>query len=63
MSNVRDLTGSIVALVTPFKANGDVDFEALDRLVDFHLANVQSRKLYVLHYQLLCPILILELLL
>ena len=39
MSNVRDLTGSIVALVTPFKDNGDVDFEALDRLVDFHLEN------------------------
>ena len=39
MSNVRNLTGSIVAIVTPFKENGDVDFEALDRLVDFHLAN------------------------
>ncbi len=39
MSNVRNLTGLIVALVTPFKDNGDVDFEALDRLVDFHLAN------------------------
>ena len=39
MSDVRNLTGSIVALVTPFKDNGDVDFEALDRLVDFHLAN------------------------
>ena len=39
MSNVRNLTGSIVAIVTPFKENGDVDFESLDRLVDFHLAN------------------------
>ena len=29
MSNVRDLTGSIVALVTPFKENGDIDFDAL----------------------------------
>ena len=38
-TNVRDLTGSIVALVTPFKDNGDIDFESLDRLVDFHLAN------------------------
>lgn len=37
--DVRNLTGSIVALVTPFKANGDVDFAALDRLVDFHLEN------------------------
>ncbi len=38
-TDVRSLTGSIVALVTPFKDNGDVDFAALDRLVDFHLEN------------------------
>ncbi len=37
--DVRKLTGSIVALVTPFKDNGEIDFPALDRLVDFHLAN------------------------
>lgn len=37
--DIHDLKGSIVALVTPFKENGDVDFDALDRLVDFHLAN------------------------
>lgn len=37
--DIQDLKGSIVALVTPFKENGDVDFDALDRLVDFHLAN------------------------
>lgn len=30
--------GSYVALVTPFKANQEVDFEAYGRLVDFHLA-------------------------
>jgi 4-hydroxy-tetrahydrodipicolinate synthase len=29
--------GSIVALVTPFKDNFDVDFDAYGRLVDFHL--------------------------
>ncbi len=29
--------GSIVALVTPFKSNFDVDFDAYGRLVDFHL--------------------------
>lgn len=39
MSDIRNLTGSIVALVTPFTEAGDVDFKALDRLVDFHLAN------------------------
>lgn len=37
--DVRNLTGSIVALVTPFKQNGEIDFAALDRLVDFHLEN------------------------
>lgn len=37
--DVRNITGSIVALVTPFKDNGEVDFAALDRLVDFHLEN------------------------
>ena len=31
------ITGSIVALVTPMKSNGDVDWDALDKVVDFHL--------------------------
>ncbi|MGN6731803.1 MAG: dihydrodipicolinate synthase family protein, partial [Candidatus Binatia bacterium] len=31
-------TGSIVALVTPFK-NGAVDWQSLEGLVDFHLQN------------------------
>lgn len=31
--------GSIVALVTPFTAQGEIDFEAVDRLVDFHCSN------------------------
>ncbi len=31
--------GSIVALVTPFTERGEIDFAALDRLVDFHLEN------------------------
>lgn len=30
--------GSIVALVTPFKEDGVIDFEAYGRLVDFHLS-------------------------
>ena len=29
--------GSIVAIVTPMKANGDIDLDALDKLVDFHI--------------------------
>jgi 4-hydroxy-tetrahydrodipicolinate synthase len=31
-------TGSIVALVTPMEANGAVDYDALDALVEFHIA-------------------------
>ncbi|MDO6562534.1 4-hydroxy-tetrahydrodipicolinate synthase [Amphritea sp. 1_MG-2023] len=31
------ITGSIVALVTPMNSNGEVDWDALDKLVDFHL--------------------------
>jgi 4-hydroxy-tetrahydrodipicolinate synthase len=33
------ITGSLVALVTPMKDNGDVDWDALDKIVDFHLDN------------------------
>ena len=32
-------SGSIVAIVTPMQADGAVDFDALDRLVDFHVDN------------------------
>ena len=32
-------SGSIVAIVTPMQSDGAVDFTALDRLVDFHVAN------------------------
>ena len=35
-------SGSIVALVTPMKADGAVDHEALGRLVEFHVANGTS---------------------
>lgn len=31
--------GSIVALVTPMKQDGSLDFSALERLVDFHIEN------------------------
>lgn len=31
-------SGSIVALVTPFKENFEIDFDAYGRLVDFHIA-------------------------
>ena len=35
--DMTNLTGSIVALVTPFTEDGAIDFPALERLVDFHL--------------------------
>ncbi|MGB0733575.1 MAG: 4-hydroxy-tetrahydrodipicolinate synthase [Pontibacterium sp.] len=31
------ITGSLVALVTPMLANGEVDWDTLDKLVDFHV--------------------------
>ena len=39
MADMKGLSGSIVALVTPFAEDGSVDFGALGRLVDFHLEN------------------------
>ncbi|MEG1932819.1 MAG: dihydrodipicolinate synthase family protein, partial [Pygmaiobacter sp.] len=33
------LKGSLVALVTPFHADGNVNFEKLGELIDFHLAH------------------------
>lgn len=36
--NAPLIRGSIVALVTPMEADGGVDFDALGRLVDFHVA-------------------------
>ena len=38
MAAVDDLRGSLVALVTPMTATGDVDWPALDSLVEWHLA-------------------------
>ncbi len=32
-------TGSLVALVTPMKKNGDVDYAAFDQLIDWHLTS------------------------
>ena len=34
-----NLKGLGIALITPFQTNGEVDFNALSRLVDFHLQN------------------------
>lgn len=45
MTDIRELKGSIAALVTPFASDGSVDFEALARLVDFHLENATDALL------------------
>ena len=37
--DVRKLEGSIVALVTPFNEDGSVNFEQLERLLEFHVKN------------------------
>ena len=45
MREIKELSGSIVALVTPFDTNGEIDISALDRLMDFHLNNRTSALL------------------
>ncbi len=35
---MRPITGSIVALVTPMREDGHVDYDALRRLIDWHIA-------------------------
>jgi 4-hydroxy-tetrahydrodipicolinate synthase len=39
---MRPITGSIVALVTPMHDDGSIDFDALRRLVDWHIAEGTS---------------------
>ncbi|MDR2927235.1 MAG: 4-hydroxy-tetrahydrodipicolinate synthase [Cytophagaceae bacterium] len=36
--NIRNLRGSIVAIATPFKENGEIDFETFDGLLEWHIA-------------------------
>lgn len=37
MTMTKGLCGSLVALITPMTRSGDVDFGALDRLIDWHI--------------------------
>lgn len=39
MGNIKNLRGSIVAIVTPFNQDKSVDFTSLDKLIQFHLSN------------------------
>lgn len=34
---IEQLQGSIVAIVTPFKDNGEIDLDAFDELIEFHI--------------------------
>lgn len=36
--NIENLQGSIVALVTPFTENGEIDFNSFDNLIEWHIA-------------------------
>lgn len=38
MSQTNKFSGSMVAIVTPMKANGDLDFDQLNQLLDWHVA-------------------------
>ena len=42
MAENKRLYGSIVALVTPFDQNGELDLSALDKLIEFHMNNGTS---------------------
>ncbi|MEY2842175.1 MAG: hypothetical protein RI920_212, partial [Pseudomonadota bacterium] len=35
---MNPITGSIVALITPMHADGSVDYDALRKLIDWHIA-------------------------
>lgn len=37
--NIKNIKGSIVALVTPFNEDGSVNFDVLGQLIEFHVAN------------------------
>lgn len=39
MTDKFDLKGSIVALITPFHEDGSINFEKLEELLEFHIAN------------------------
>ncbi len=36
-SQIKNIKGSLVAIVTPMKANGDLDFDQLRQLIDWHV--------------------------
>lgn len=39
MNKIKNLKGSVVAIITPFKNSGKIDYQAYGRLLQFHLRN------------------------
>ena len=39
MSGISHLKGSMVAIATPMLLNGDIDYESLEKLIEFHILN------------------------
>ena len=39
MSNNNHIKGSMVAIVTPMLQNGEIDYESLEGLIEFHVLN------------------------
>ena len=37
--DIRNLRGSIVALITPFNEDGSINFDKIGELVEYHIAN------------------------
>ena len=50
--SVRDiLTGTGVALVTPFKSDGEVDYESLQKLINFVIEGGVQYVVTLRHYR------------
>ena len=39
MSSISHIKGSMVAIATPMLLNGDIDYESLEKLIEFHILN------------------------
>ena len=42
---MQALKGSLVALVTPMEESGEVDYESLEKLIDWHINQPQHNVL------------------
>ena len=50
---MQELKGSFVALVTPMKSNGEIDYPALKELVEWHIESGTHGHVY--HFQYATP--------